>query len=189
MTELEKAKRQRAIARGYLTRARNSLEEMIASTSTDRLDLEEGLYELNKQIDKVEEAQLAVEMLIEIGDLQASQDEAEEILVRAKSVRKDATRLLQKSNGEEGSDVGSNQTSSNKHSGPQVRLPKLELPSFGGNVLQWQPFWDQFKAGVGDTDLPEVQKFSYLRSLLKGEAKACIDGLQLTDEHYKLACE
>lgn len=30
----------------------------------------------------------------------------------------------------------------------QSRLPKLSLPTFNGNPLQWQTFWDSFKAAV-----------------------------------------
>ena len=50
-----------------------------------------------------------------------------------------------------------------------VKLPKLNLPVFNGDVLQWQSFWDQFVAAVDSTDLPDVSKFSYLRASLEGE--------------------
>jgi len=29
-----------------------------------------------------------------------------------------------------------------------VRLPRLDLPTFSGNALEWQPFWDGFDAAV-----------------------------------------
>ena len=29
-----------------------------------------------------------------------------------------------------------------------VKLPKLTLPKFSGDVLEWQSFWDQFKVNV-----------------------------------------
>ena len=31
-----------------------------------------------------------------------------------------------------------------------VKLPKLPLPKFSGDVLEWQSFWDQFKVNVHD---------------------------------------
>ena len=31
---------------------------------------------------------------------------------------------------------------------PASRLPKLNLPSFAGNLLTWQGFWDSFEAAV-----------------------------------------
>ena len=70
-----------------------------------------------------------------------------------------------------------------------MKLPKLELPSFGGEPRDWTSFWDQFSAIVDSSDLPDVTKFTYLRSLLKGDAKAAIDGLSLTAGNYKAACD
>ena len=69
------------------------------------------------------------------------------------------------------------------------KLPKLNLPVFNGDVLQWQSFWDQFVAAVDSTDLPDVSKFSYLRASLEGEPKAAIQGLSLTSAHYASACK
>ena len=37
-----------------------------------------------------------------------------------------------------------------------VKLPKLNLPKFSGDVLQWPSFGDQFSVTVHDTDLPVV---------------------------------
>ena len=69
-----------------------------------------------------------------------------------------------------------------------VKLPKLELPKFSGNVVDWPIFWDNFKAIVHDSDLPPVSKFAYLRALLEGDAKASIQGLSPTAIHYDIAC-
>ena len=69
-----------------------------------------------------------------------------------------------------------------------AKLPKLELPVFSGLHTEWQPFWDQFSAIIDNSEeLPDVVKFTYLRSLLKGEAKSVIAGLSLTGAHYKAA--
>ncbi|VDI60377.1 Hypothetical predicted protein [Mytilus galloprovincialis] len=62
------------------------------------------------------------------------------------------------------------------------KLPKLNLPTFGGNMLEWQPFWDSFSAAVHDNlSLNDVQKFNYLKF---GEATQCIAGLQITNTNY-----
>ena len=74
-------------------------------------------------------------------------------------------------------------------SAADVKLPKLTLPKFSGDVLEWQSFWDQFKVNVHDSDLPVVSKFSYLLSLLQGEAKQAVQGLSMTSDHYKTACK
>ena len=68
-----------------------------------------------------------------------------------------------------------------------MRLPKLELPIFDGEVVQWPAFWDQFEAVVDNFELPDVSKFVYLRSLLKGDALSAINGLTLSSQHYIIA--
>ena len=71
----------------------------------------------------------------------------------------------------------------------QQRKPKLELPTNACEVTEWQTFWAQFCAVVDNSDLPEVSEFSYLLSLLKGDAKLAIQGLSLTAGHYTIACQ
>jgi len=64
-------------------------------------------------------------------------------------------------------------------------LPKLTLPSFSGDPLQFQTFWDSFEAAVHhNNSLTGVQKFHYLRAQLVGDASYVIDNLPLTDVNY-----
>ena len=50
-------------------------------------------------------------------------------------------------------------------------LPKLNLPTFSGEPLSWQTFWDSFSTAVDSNHiLSGVQKFNYLRAQLHGEA-------------------
>ena len=71
-----------------------------------------------------------------------------------------------------------------------VQLPKLELPKFSGNTLEWSSFFDTFRATIHeDTSLSNVQKFAYLRTLLTDEASRAIAGIDLTDANYPSAIE
>ena len=65
------------------------------------------------------------------------------------------------------------------------RLPKLELPTFSGDPLSWQLFWDSFEAAV-DTNptLSPIHKFNYLKAQLQGDAARAIAGLPLTEMNY-----
>ena len=48
-----------------------------------------------------------------------------------------------------------------------TRLPKLNLPTFSGDPLLWQSFWDCFEAAVhNNSSLTDVQKLNYLRAQL-----------------------
>ena len=64
--------------------------------------------------------------------------------------------------------------------GSHLKLPKLELPKFDGDVFKFQNFWDLFEAAVHDNDnVPDVQKFTYLRSALVGVAYHTIEGFEV----------
>ena len=65
------------------------------------------------------------------------------------------------------------------------RLPKLVLPWFNGNPLEWQSFWDSFRSAVHDnSSISDVQKFNYLRAQLRDGAERVIAGLPLTSANY-----
>ena len=70
----------------------------------------------------------------------------------------------------------------------RVKLPKLALRSFNGNITTWTTFWDSFESSIhNNTDLSEIDKFNYLKSLLEGTAREAISGLTLTSTNYKEA--
>ena len=66
------------------------------------------------------------------------------------------------------------------------RLPKLSLPTFSGNPLTWQTFWDSFYAAIdANPNLSGIQKFNYLKAQLQGDAARAIGGLPLSDLNYR----
>ncbi|XP_053389091.1 uncharacterized protein LOC128552105 [Mercenaria mercenaria] len=68
------------------------------------------------------------------------------------------------------------------------RLPKLTLPTFNGDILRWQTFWDSFESTIHlNYNLTDVQKFSYLQSQLESEAANTIEGFTLTNANYARA--
>lgn len=69
----------------------------------------------------------------------------------------------------------------------KVKLPTIQLPSFDGNYSEWIKFRDTFTSLVHESDLPDVQKFNYLNSALKGPAARVIQSLGVSDTNYKLA--
>ena len=65
------------------------------------------------------------------------------------------------------------------------RLPKLTLPTFYGDPLTWQTFWDSFYVTIhANPNLSGVQKFNYLKAQLQADAARTIAGLLLTDANY-----
>ena len=68
-----------------------------------------------------------------------------------------------------------------------VKLPKLEVQTFDGKILEWATFWEQFKVSVHHcVNLTDSEKLAYLRHALKGgSAKSVIEGLSRSGERYK----
>ena len=66
----------------------------------------------------------------------------------------------------------------------QMKLPKLQLPIFKGDILQWQEFWDIYNSAVHEQDIPNVTKFSYLNGSLRKSAAAAICGISVTNDNY-----
>ena len=67
----------------------------------------------------------------------------------------------------------------------QVKLPKLELMKFTGDVFSWTTFWETFRDSIDQAEnLSEAQKFQYLLASLQGEAKNAISCLPPTASNY-----
>ena len=72
-----------------------------------------------------------------------------------------------------------------------VKLPKLDVPSFDGNIFNWKTFWDQFSISLHDrTTLSDSEKLVYLQQLLRDcPAKCSIKGLSWSGECYSEAVD
>ena len=67
-----------------------------------------------------------------------------------------------------------------------VKLPKLEVSTFDGDILNWKSFWEQFCVSVhGRSTLTNAEKFQ--NPLKDGAAKRIIEGLTKSSEHYEEA--
>ena len=67
----------------------------------------------------------------------------------------------------------------------RVRLPKLTLRSFNGDITTWTTFWDSYESAIHKSpDLSDIVKFNYLKSLLERTALEAISGLTLTSDNY-----
>ena len=73
-------------------------------------------------------------------------------------------------------------------SSDRVKLPKLVLRPFSGDITTWTTFWESYESAVHRSrDLSNIDKFNYLNSLLTGAACEAIAGLSLTSANYEEA--
>lgn len=66
----------------------------------------------------------------------------------------------------------------------RVKLWKLQLHPFSGELTQWTSFWDSFD--YANEQLTDIEKFNYLNSLLERSAKeVTYSGFALTATNYQ----
>ena len=70
-------------------------------------------------------------------------------------------------------------TTSSGSSLPKLRLPNVELPSFGGKPEEYFKFIDNFETILSKFDLTQFEKFSYLQKHVFGPAKEIIESVPL----------
>ncbi len=73
-----------------------------------------------------------------------------------------------------------------------VKLPKLEIKPYSGDILGWSQFWDAFESTIhNNTTLTDVERFTYLKTKLEegSEASDVVSGLSLTNDNYNTAVQ
>lgn len=71
-----------------------------------------------------------------------------------------------------------------------VKLPQIELRTFGGTLKDWPEFKANFESLIhNNASLSSTAKYHYLRSSLTGPALALVKELPLTEDNYPIAYE
>lgn len=84
--------------------------------------------------------------------------------------------------------VGGEDEAVNRNPVSKLKLPKISLPHFSGDVTLWPSFFALFTTSIHDnTQLSDMEKYQYLLSSLSGEALNVIKNLQFSAEHYAIA--
>ncbi len=70
-----------------------------------------------------------------------------------------------------------------------VKLPKIELAKFDGNVMGWLKFWTQFQKVDCDEELHDADKFQYLiQCMIPGtRPRELVESYPMTDKNYAKA--
>lgn len=187
---MEKLKKKRAARRGWVTRTAQELSAMLTQPSPSISELEAVIQEFNKRLAKLDEVQEELEEEVEVEELDQELDEAyafKQEGMKARVQAEDKIRELAVAAAPAGFPAPSIVSGSQNSEAVNVKLPKLELPKFSGEVTQWQSFWDQFNSHIDATNLPVISKFTYLLSLLEGDAKSVVKGLAHTSDNYQVA--
>ena len=170
--------------RAYVTKTINSVRELLqdySETNKNRLlsyrtslkDKSETLNALNEEVLLGLAGSTIEEEILQSSEIQ---DDIQEVLFEIEE-------KLQANMGDHCSRSPPPAASSDGHS--NAKLPKLTLPIFSGDPIEYQSFWDSFNASVHNNEkLDNVVKFNYLKSVLREAALSSISGLSLTTENY-----
>ena len=72
----------------------------------------------------------------------------------------------------------------------RVKLPKINLLRFNGEITKFNAFWQSFECAIhGNSSVPKDNKLNYLLSLLEGPAYRALEGRSLQAENYDAAVE
>ena len=186
---LAKKKRIRAGHRASTTRALTKVNDALAAETADeaklsqlKLTLEEKLGTLKLLDSEIVELTEEDSLTTEIEQADDYKSEIYAALVRIDKALKLTTPPVPPT------PVSTHEITSARAPEPSVRLPKLSMKPFNGDITQWTTFWDSFKSAIHENPaLSDIDKFNYLRSLLERSARESIAGLTLTAPNYKEA--
>jgi len=194
--QIDQLRRARAELRGWMTRYFDAVTNIIKSHSPEVERVEEKLGSIVTRLQKAEDLQMEIEKLLNNdNEVQAEVDAqgyrfdmVRERIHRVKSWLKD--RQKQDSSEKAEKVELTAPIAKNTSCTPKMKLPKTDLKKFSGDVLYWPEFWDIFRVAVHDNiDIPPVQKFLYLKSLLTGEAAGYVANFKTEEANYELAVE
>ncbi|XP_006816676.1 uncharacterized protein LOC100368473 [Saccoglossus kowalevskii] len=195
----------RKVQRGLVTRNTNRLEILLSDFDNNHdkvlafneiADLNELINERRAKLQAVDEdLRLAMhhegeeESTIE-KEMEESYDYTDELSMKSRRRQRridaiDPRRQAPNTGSSAGSTPRSNPSASTHRT---VNLPKIELPTFSGNVLEWITFYDTYRSTIhDDKTLGDIQRFAYLKGVLRGEALLLISSLPLTEVNYAQA--
>jgi len=86
--------------------------------------------------------------------------------------------------------TGTSEPNVNPEPSVKVKLPQLSIPMFSGHLQDWVTFKDTFLSLVGtSTTIPNIQKFHYLLSAIKGDARKVIQHIPVSEQGFRVAWE
>lgn len=168
-----------------LTRLRNFVKEFDHNEqSISLLEFrQEELPNINKKFDAV---QCEIELITE-----EPEKEEEERALFERNYFETRSQMQEIINTRSSSStVGPNISFGSSTNTNRVRLAPIPLPTFNGDIENWEPFYDVFSALVhNDEGLTSAQKLYYLRSCLSGPALDIVSSIPMVDRNYELFTE
>ena len=190
MTDLSRKKNVRGGHRASATKMVRKAEELFAQEDPNhsqlariRLSLQEKLSILKELDSEVVDLVKEEEVAHEIEQADVYMEDIYDVIAKLEQLSLKNTTVTYAS-------TSGPPPSRDPASESKVRLPKLTIQPFRGELITWTTFWDSFEVAIhNNRSLSNIEKFNYLRSLLQGPALDAIAGLTLTDANYNEAVQ
>ncbi|KAM7283086.1 uncharacterized protein ISCGN_000249 [Ixodes scapularis] len=193
---MEKLKKKRAVVQAAVTGIINEMTTAMKGAPSQQGELDEKLSLLALKEKSLRELDQQVADLTDVNDIEEETEASLGYEDAISIARTRALRQLQEvTNNETTSSTSSNKSRMEVQRGngatvPNVKLPKLELPKFNGELAEWQTFWDQFQSSIDQNPgLSLVDKFKHLKVYLVGRAESVVKGIPVTGDNYGTAVE
>lgn len=196
-SEIKTLHYKRGHIKAQLTLFSKFLEQLDSTkfTNYQANNLQQRLDRINPLFDEFLNIQLQLELIDPEKEKDANELELFQNAYFDLSAR--ATEIISEFNAEQLSNASNadqqelNSTHSSQISSRRVtnvKLPRIDLPTFDGTFTLWRQFSDSFTAMIhNNSELSDCQKLCYLRASLKGEAANMLRSLETTEENYSIA--
>ena len=179
---------------GHLTRSITAIETEIEKDAMDKNKIQTLLEQLEVKYKKLEEASNKIQEAVDIQELEKEIDSLSENQDKVIEIKRKVQDILEKEvlNNTLESHSSNNESRNTVNGGQEkrIKLPKLNIKVFDGNVENYQEFMDSYTASIHNNDqLENIEKFIYLRTYLTGEASQAIEGFSTTNDNYKVAMQ
>ncbi|XP_025205862.1 uncharacterized protein LOC112602140 [Melanaphis sacchari] len=148
--------------------------------------------DLNNLVEQFQHHQnVIIDALLDLNRFAEFEQDDDPLFTSMDSMRLEIKTILASVVSTSASEIKSS-SSSSIASAPQqfVPLPKIQLPSFNGSLLEWRSFRDIYVSLVHDnTGIGDAERFHYLLSCLSDDALAVVKAIPLSANNYALAWE
>ncbi|XP_027839404.2 uncharacterized protein LOC114121329 [Aphis gossypii] len=178
-------RKRRGVVKASLTRLRNFVKEFDHNEqSISLLEFrQEELPNINKKFDAV---QCEIELITE--EPEKEEEERASFEGNYFETRSQMQEIINTRSSS--STVGPNASFGSSSNTNRVRLAPIPLPTFNGDIENWEAFYDVFCALVhNDEGLAPAQKLYYLRSCLTGPAVDIVSSIPMVDGNYEVFTE
>ena len=170
------------VARSALNNHTKNMEKALHDGVTCTFELQYLVDEFERMAMSLEKAHNSYLGILDDSELDEAIEEIDTFLLNRKKIKFKVMSKLQPQNVRVSADAVSQEE--------DVKLSRIELLHFDGDILNWKPFKESFIIHIhSKAKIPATTKMTRLIGLLDGEAADMVRGLSLTAESYNDAWE